>query len=68
MLHERHGMRYLECEAIDYVAHSTQIIVLVPRSSVDVDADAREGSWEGLGGHADPIGKGCHLVQFSRIL
>lgn len=50
------------------MAHSLQRLVLVSRSGVDVDSNARKVAGKSLGCDAEAIGKGCDFVEFDRIL
>lgn len=50
------------------MACASQVVVLVPRSCVNVDAHAGEGIRQGLGGHPNSIGERCDFVKLRQFL
>lgn len=50
------------------MADSTNTVVLVPRSGIDVHANSREWSRERFRGNADAIWQGRDLVKFDGVL
>lgn len=50
------------------MAHATEALVLISRSSIDIDTDAGEGPGKGFSGHTKAIWKFGDLIKFCRIL
>ena len=50
------------------MAHATEALILISRSSIDIDTDAGEGPGKGLCGHTNAIWKFGNLIKFCRIL
>ena len=58
----------LESHAINDMAHPSQFLVLVSRSSIDEDSQARKGARKGFGCHPDSIWKRTDGIEVDGIL
>lgn len=60
--------RGLEGQPVHDVACAAQVLVLVTRAAVDVDAHAGEGVGQGLGGDPDTVRQCCDIAELCGFL